>query len=348
MFGPWDKPSKMDDNHLPELPPGSVIFGKSLLMSELEGKMRRVLGTNLPVLLQGESGTGKRTLSRFIHKHSKGIAGQYVRVNCAADSGTCLEYCLSTLVGNERKTNSDPLQGKVDSIGTLFLEDLAELSPKSQMQLFHSLPDGHDCGTDNRPNPWTTTRVVSSTSRNLRHEVNEKRFRRDLFYRLAVVTFEVPPLRNRMNDLLIIADHLRLQYSKHFSLPSRAFPDSLVERMRYHDWPGNIHELENFVCRYVILGAEGQVLSLLSPENETAATPSTVSSGGKLLKDVTRRTQENVEREMILRALAQHNGNLKQAAHSLGISYRTLLNKMDNMGLPRVHHAVKRRESLES
>lgn len=332
----------MDSDQLPDLPPSSVMFGTSCL--ELEGKIRRVLGTNLPVLLQGESGTGKSTLSRFIHANSKGVAGEYVRVNCAADSGTFLGSCLSTLVGNGSKPNVSTLPAGSDSIGTLFLEDVAELSPKSQSRLFHSLPDEHAYGIDNPLNPWTTTRIVSSTSRNLRHEVNEGRFRRDLFYRLAVVTFEVPPLRNRMDDLLMIADHLREQYSQHLGLPSRPFPDNLVERMRCHDWPGNIHELDNFVCRYVILGAEGPGLSTLSPENETAATPGTGSPGDSLLKDVTRRTLENVEREMILRALTQHNGNLKHAAHSLGISYRTLLNKMDHIGLPRARHATRSHE----
>lgn len=151
-----------------------------------------------------------------------------------------------------------------------------------------------------------------------------------------------------MDDLLIIAEHLRQQYSQNFGLPHRPFPDNLVERMHDHEWPGNIRELENFVCRYVILGPEDRVFRELSPSTETAAVPGVVSPGETLLKEVARRTLANVEREMIVKALDQHKGNLKRAAHTLGISYRTLMNKMDQAGLPRVRHAMKSRESLES
>lgn len=338
-----DEPHTMDNRHLPDLPPGSVIFGKSSLMMELETKMRRVLGTNLPVLLQGESGTGRQTLSRFIHEHSKSVSGSYLKVNCVAESDIFRQSGLSTLVVDESRSDCTASASGLDlsSIGTLFLEDVAELSSKSQSHLFHSLPDEHDCGAGNQLNRWTKTRVISSTSSDLRREVNERRFRRDLFYRLAVVTLEVPPLRNRLDDLLIIADHLRQQYSQHFGLSVRPFPDKLVERMRHHNWPGNIRELENFVCRYVILGSEERVFRELGPGSETAPLRSAISASGTRLKDVTRRALANVEREMIMKALDQHQGNLKQAANSLGISYRTLINKMDQAGLPRTRHATR-------
>ena len=339
----------MDTINVPGLPPDAVIFGKSSMMLELEAKIRRVLGANLPILLQGESGTGKATLSKFIHKHSKGTAGSYVRVHCANNTNTLWESIKPAFVVKDGQTNSAISDSSLDSssIGTLFLEDLEELSPKNQSQLFHLLPDEHVRGTNGQPNPWTKARIVSATARNLRQEVNQNGFRRDLFYRLAVVTLEVPPLRKRMEDLLVIARYFLQQYSENFGLSHRPFPDVLVERMHHYGWPGNIRELENFVCRYVILGSEEPILRELSRDKETAAMPGTASSGETLLKDVTRRAVANVEREMILKALEQHHGNLKRAAQSLGISYRTLINKMDQAGLPRVRHAMKSRESLE-
>ncbi len=319
-------------------------------MLELEGKMRRILSTNLPVLLQGESGTGKRILSKLIHKRSKKIVGPYIRVRCANDPGTLFESLRFTLVADEGQMGGTTFPSELDfsSIGTLFLEDVGELSPKSQLQLFHALPDGQGGATNDQPNPWTTSRIICATSRNLRQEVHEKRFRSDLFYRLAVVTLDVPPLRARMEDLLAIADHLRKQYSDSFGLPQRPFPEHVVRRMHYYEWPGNIRELENFVCRYVILGPDERVLHELGPDGDPTAPAGTGASGDALLKDVTRRTLANVEREMIMKALDQNQGNLKRAAHTLGISYRTLMNKMDQAGLPRARHSMKSRESLES
>jgi DNA-binding NtrC family response regulator len=147
-----------------------------------------------------------------------------------------------------------------------------------------------------------------------------------------------------MDDLLVIADYLRRQYSQNFGLLPKPFPAALVDRMHDYDWPGNIRELENFICRYVILGPEEAILSELSPDPETVPIPSTISPREALLKDVTGRTLEGVERKMILKALTQHKGNLKRAAFSLGISYRTLMNKMDHMGLPRTRHATRSHE----
>jgi len=330
-------PNTVDNNRLTDLPPDYVIFGKSVLMLELEAKMKRVLGTNLPILLRGESGTGKGVLSKFIHNHSANIVGPYVRVNCARVSGTLVE------VSPEDKPNGGvfPEQPDFSSIGTLFLDEVGELSPKGQSYLFHSLPERQDFGDTHQPTRGAKARIIGSTARNLRQEVNEKKFRRDLFYRLAVVTLEVPALRNRLDDLLIIANYLRQHYSERFGFPDRPFPDELIARMHYHGWPGNIRELENFVCRYVILEPDERVFREMTFDGESAAAPGMITPGETLLKDITKRTLATVEREMIVKALELHNGSLKRAARALGISYRTLMNKMDQAGLPRTRHPIK-------
>lgn len=333
-----------ENNRLTDLPPDSVIFGKSLLMFELEAKMKRLLGTKLPILLQGESGTGKGVLSRFIHNHSESIEGPYVRVNCGGLSSTLVE-----VTAKGKPTDSGFVaEPDISPFGTLFLDEVGELSFKGQLRLLHFLPERQDSEYTNQPGRGARTRIISSTTRNLRREVNEKRFRRDLFYRLAAVTLEVPPLRNRMDDLLGIANYLRDHYSKDFGFPDRSFPDQLIERMRSYGWPGNIRELENFVCRYIVLGPDERVLRELNFNGESATAPGILTSSETRLREVTKRTLANVEREMMVRALELHNGSLKQAARMLGISYRTLMNKMDQAGLPRTRHHIKSRRDRES
>ena len=333
-----------------DLPPDSVIFGKSTVMSELRGRLVRVCGTNLPILLHGESGVGKALLSRFIHNHTIGTVGSYVRVDCANSSGTLLEPAPFPFVVSEHPYTSTigPASPEAVPIGTLFLAEVGELSPQLQLKLLHSLHEEEPHEGDGQPNPGTKARIISATTRNLRQEANEGRFRQELFYRLAVVTLEVPPLRNRLDDLLIIANYLRLYYSEKFGLPAKPFPKRLVERMHYYEWPGNIREFESFVCRYVILGSDDRVLRGLGSNNDGAPAYGMIRPGDALLKEVARRTLAEVEREMIVKALDFHHSNLKKAANTLGISYRTLINKMDQAGLPRVHHATKSGEGLES
>ncbi len=245
----------------------------------------------------------------------------------------------------EEPSGTTPLeQPYSSSIGTLFLDEVGELPPKSQLHLVHRLLD-HD-GDHDQPNPLAAARIISATARNLRQEVKENKFRRDLFYRLAVVTLEVPPLRNRRDDLLIIANHLRQRYSETFGLPERPFPDRLIQGMHRYEWPGNIRELETFVCRYVTLGTKECAIYELSSSSEPVPPIGTITPGNILLKEVTKRTLASVEREMIVKALDLHGGSLKRAARTLGISYRTLMNKMDQAGLPRVRRVSRSHDDL--
>jgi len=337
------EPDTLRNERFIDLPPDSVIFGTSATMLDLQEKLQRTSGTNLPILLQGESGVGKGLLSKFIHNQSNRIVGPYVRVNCASPLDTSLESePFISLEGAHEVTDSIvPESPESSSIGTLYLDEVAELPSELQLKLLDFLYNTPPRGGDNQGDRRTKARIICATTRNLRQEVNEGRFRRELFYRLAVITLEVPPLRHRLYDLLIIANYLRMHYSGKFGLPDKPFPDRLVERMHYYEWPGNIRELDSFVCRYVILGSEERMLRDLSSHNDSTAVYDMISPGNALLKQVTRRTLAELEREMIVKALDLHNGNLKKAAQSLGISYRTLMNKMDQAGLPRTRHSTK-------
>ena len=340
----------MDNYRFTDLPPESVIFGKSTVMLELHGRLRRVCSTGVPILLHGEVGVGKDLLSKLIHNQSVGRVGRYVRVDCGNAASTLLQpNVLPFLVEEHTRTSTvEPDRWGAGPVGTLFFDEVSELSPQLQLKLLHSFQEGKPQDGDRRFDHGTKARIICTTTRNLRQQANEGKFRPELFYRLAVVTLEVPPLRNRLDDLLIIGNYLRLHYSEKFGLPDKPFPKRLIERMHYYEWPGNIREFESFICRYVILGSDDRVLSGLSSNNDGLPAYSMIRPGDRLLKEVTRRTLAEVEREMIVKALDLHNSNLKKAANTLGISYRTLINKMDQVGLPRVHHSARAAEDLES
>ena len=226
-------------------------------MQELKRKLLRVSRTSVRVLLQGEVGVGKSVLSRFIHSHSAGAVGQYRSINCAALGGS------SPSAGS-----SPPFQGLLGAlhthddssptplIGTLFLDQVSELAPRLQQQLARSLAELDECATVEHHDDCEKMRIVSSTTGDLRRDVKRGRFRRDLFHRLVVVTIDVPPLRNHIVDLPPIADYLRLRQSAQLDVTDFPFSHDLLARMLTYRWPGNLRELENFVCRYVVLGGE--------------------------------------------------------------------------------------------
>ncbi len=317
-------------------------------MSGLYGRLKRICSTNLPVLLHGEGGVGKRLLSKFIHNHAIGIIGPYMRVDCAGSSGMELDRDLFLPVLSEPPSmdTEQAETSEVDSVGTLFLDEVGDLSPQCQLKLVHLLHKAELLG-GGQNSPGVSPRVICATTHNLRQEAREGKFRQELFYRLAVVALEVPPLKNRLDDLLIIGKYLRAYYSEKFGLPDKPFSKRLVERMHYYEWPGNIREFESFICRYVILGSDDRVLRDLSSNNDASSALGMIRPGDTLLKEVTRRTLAKVEREMIVKALDLHDSNLKKAANTLGISYRALINKMDQAGLPRAHHSGKTGNNLE-
>lgn len=238
--------------------PDSVLFGTSAVMQELRGRLMRVCRTAVPVLLQGEVGVGKGALSRFIHTHSTGTPGPYVRIMCAAlgESSPMTEPFLH-LPGPEGsvQVHSDDAPQLV-GFGTLFLEQVSELAPWLQRDLARSLAESEENTARDRHGVYEKVRIVCSSVRDLRHEVKLCHFRRDLFHRLAVVIIDVPPLRHHLEDLPGIAEYLRLRHSSQLAGINLPFPGDLLARMASYPWPGNIRELENFVCRYVVLGGE--------------------------------------------------------------------------------------------
>jgi DNA-binding NtrC family response regulator len=225
-------------------------------MQQLRRKLTRICPTDVSVLLQGEVGVGKRTLSRFIHSRSPAAKSPYVNVNCSAISGRPAgdQSFVPSNGGVEVALAHEHLGRSLSSAGTLFLDQVSELTPQLQQQLSHSLAEYDESTDPEQQQVGERVRIISASTRSLRDQLNLGGFRRDLYHRLVVVTIDVPPLRNRIEDLPGISDYLRSRFSAQFGVADTPFPREQLARMSAYSWPGNIRELETYVCRYVVLG----------------------------------------------------------------------------------------------
>lgn len=243
------------DHLLSDMPPEVVLFGKSLAMRDLKHKLVRICSTTVSVLLQGEIGVGKGMLSRFIHQRSSWLEGPYRRVNCAALPGS-LGYLDLFALPRLSQTDRSP-GGVVENeshSGTLFFDQVSELNPRLQYQVSNALAERDLAKMLHQRSAKKNVRIISSNTSNLRQEVRVGRFRPELFYRTAVVTIDVPALRNRIDDLPELIEYFRLRYTSKLNAANKPFPAALVSRALSYRWPGNIRELESFVCRCVLLG----------------------------------------------------------------------------------------------
>jgi two-component system response regulator AtoC len=318
---------------VPGLPPPAVVFGRSPAMRAVRKRIERVGATPVPVLIAGESGTGKDVLAHLIHAISPRRERPFVKVNCAAIPAMLME---SELFGYEPgaftgANRSKPGMVELAQGGTLFLDEIAELDLPLQAKLLHVLQDGTFSRIGGRETVHVEFRLVCATGRNLEHEIAAGRFRQDLYYRINVVTIELPPLRSRAADIPEMAEYFRDRYGREYGCPAPPVTPRLMELLLHHNWPGNIRELENLIRRYVILGSEQALIhDLLHMEKTTAAGV----EDGLSLKAMTRQAVRDIERQLILDVLRANNWNRKEAARTLKISYRSLFYKLKAAGLP--------------
>jgi len=318
-----------------ELPPEEVIFGSSPAMGAIRNKVEKAANANIPVLLQGQSGTGKEILARFIHRRSRWGNGPFVKVNCPAIPGTLLE---SELFGYERGAftgayGTKPGRVELAHRGTLFLDEIAELDPGMQAKLLQLLQDGRFCRIGAQGDKRVEVRVVCATNRQLQREINSGTFRQDLFYRINVVTIQLPPLRERLTDIPRLTKYFLEQFNRQYNLRARPLSNELLSLMQRHHWPGNIRELENVVRSYVIMGSEQTIYSELLSWKEEPYNNDFPANGSVSLKALTRKVVIEFERKIISQALEAHSWNRKQAARVLNISYRSLLYKISQTGI---------------
>lgn len=321
---------------LGEMPPDSIIFGKSDGMQALRQRLDKVASANVPVLINGESGTGKDIIARMIHSHSPWRTGPYVKVNCPAIPGTLLE---SELFGYEKGAftgayGTKPGRVEMAHRGTLFLDEISELDMSLQSKLLQLLQDGQFCRIGAQEDKKVEVRIVCATNRLLEQEIENGTFRQDLYYRINVVNLHMPALRERRTDIEDLANYFLEYYNRKFNCRARALSPDLMGVLQKYHWPGNIRELENLIKRYVILGSEEVITTDLVAKEPEYFTPEINFDGPISLKKVTRQATRELERKIILKVLQAHHWNRKQAARTLSISYRALLYKIRDAGLP--------------
>jgi two-component system response regulator AtoC len=327
-----------------EIPPESIVFGRSEGMQAVRSRMDKVAAANVPVLIQGESGTGKDIIARLVHGRSPWRTGPYVKVNCPAIPGTLLE---SELFGYEKGAftgayGMKPGRVELAHRGTLFLDEISELDLALQSKLLQLLQDGQFCRIGAQEDKKVEVRVVCATNRILENEIENGTFRQDLFYRINVVNIALPPLRERRGDIDDLVAFFLDHYNRKYNCRAKPLSGELMAVLQKYHWPGNIRELENLVKRYVILGTEDVIASDLVTREQEYFNPEINLDGPISLKKLTRQAVRELERKVILKVLQANHWNRKQAARALSISYRALLYKIRDAGLPS-NRAVRRR-----
>lgn len=330
------------------------LIGSSAPMQELYRAMARVINTDLTVLITGESGTGKELVARALHDFGPRRAASFIAVNMAALPRELIE---SELFGHEKgaftgATNRAAGRFEQATGGTLFLDEIGDMPVEAQTRLLRVLQNGEFTPVGGREARQANVRIIAATHRNLREWVEQGRFREDLFYRLNVVPIDVPPLRQRREDIAELCRHF-LQRAQALGLPRRRLDEAAMALLTRHDWPGNVRELENVVHRLCALVLHetitaADVVAALSVGEATAAKPNGglseavaqhlheyfAAHGNRLPSSgLYERVLREVERPLIALSLAATKGNQIKAAALLGLNRNTLRKKIQELGI---------------
>jgi len=314
------------------------IVGESASLKRLIARTRRVAETDATVLIHGESGTGKELIARAIHTFGKRAGGPFIAVNCGAIPPSLIE---SELFGHEKGAFTDAKEmhpGIFERAhgGTLFLDELGELPPEGQVKLLRVLEEGKITRIGGKKTIPVDVRIIAATNRNLDEEVKKGNFRMDLLYRLNVFVLTVPPLRERKEDIPLLADHFIEKYNKMQGVHIRSISREAMDKLIHYEWPGNIRDLENAIQSAMILSLDGVIRTEELPlrvRGYEAAEETDLSDkedfGDRNMKEVSARA----EKELIQEVLTKHKFNRTLVAKELNISRKTLFNKMKRYGL---------------
>ena len=314
--------------------PDVQIVGQSRAMSELFRQLDKVVDTRVSVLVQGETGTGKELIASALHQRSKRRDRLFVAQNCAAFPENLLE---SELFGHKRGAFTGATDDKkglfeVADGGTLFLDEIGEMALSLQAKLLRALQEGEIRPLGGTGVRRVDVRIVAATNRELEVEVKAGRFREDLYYRLKVFPIRVPPLRERREDVPLLARHFLERYSREFGKSIAGFADETLSILSAYDWPGNVRELENEVQRLVIQAEPGERIGpeILSPRVRQIEGILTQANNAK---GTLREMVDQVERHILVDALKDHGNNKTAAAKSLGITREGLHKKLKQLGI---------------
>lgn len=324
----------------------SVIHGSEAMRQTL-AMAEQIAPSEASVLITGESGTGKEVIARFIHRKSARSSKPFIAVNCAAIPANLME---SELFGHEKGAFTGALSrrlGKFEEAngGTLLLDEISEMDVGLQSKLLRAIQEREIDRVGGSKPVKVNIRILATSNRDLEAEVKKGTFREDLYFRLNVISLMLPSLKDRLDDIPPLSDFFVEKYSKANGLPSRKLTPEAVAKLRSYNWPGNVRELENIIHRAVLMAqgnhidenaillpvkAAMQAASVVAPaiSTTTTATASGPSSTNRKPSELVGRTVEDVEKELILDTLDHCLGNRTQAANVLGISIRTLRNKL--------------------
>jgi two-component system response regulator AtoC len=319
------------------------FIGKSPAIENIKDLLKVVANTALSVIIYGETGVGKEVIARELHRLSDRKNKRFVKVNCAALPSELLE---SELFGYEKgaftgATRFKPGKFEIASDGIIFLDEIGDIPLPLQAKLLHVLQSGEFSrlgGEDVKVNTW----VITATNHDLAQDLNQGNFREDLYYRLNIIKIDVPPLRERREDIPLLVDYYAKKYCAELNITEDPAIDSeMMELFLQYDWPGNVRELSNTIKRFMVLGDRGSIIQQMFPETERISKESEPAEEGtdtdfekiiplKLLKA---KASDYIEKEVIAYVLNIAGGNKVKAAKMLNISYKALFYKMKDLGL---------------
>ena len=342
------------------------FIGESPEVQRVQELISQIGATDLNVLIRGESGTGKDVVARMVHQCSDRSRGPFVKVNCAALPADLLE---SELFGHERGAftgayKSKPGRFELADKGTIFLDEIGEMPPAIQATLLQVMEHKEFFRVGGTQTVKVNVRLICATNINIEQKIQEKEFRLDLFYRMNDITLQMPPLRERGEDIIMLAHHFMNKYVEKFAKPPQSLSSACEQAMLTYHWPGNVRELESLIKRVVIFGEQEILKHIDSHRGERPAAPvatvSAASAGGgltpmppapgsldesyfenKTLKEINDGIVSQVERRAIERSLNRLGWNRKKAAKDLDISYRCLLYKIQQYNLQKSGSAPK-------
>ncbi|MBK8551967.1 MAG: sigma-54-dependent Fis family transcriptional regulator [Ignavibacteria bacterium] len=316
---------KLDENYR-----AGEVIGESEVMKKVFEQVRVVAPTKLSVLIEGESGTGKEVIACMIHSSSDRGDKSFIAVDCGAIPESLIE---SELFGHEKGAFTDAKNAKEGKFelaheGTIFLDEITNLSDSNQIKLLRVLQERKVTRLGAKKAIKLDIRIIAATNIKLSEAVNNQRFRQDLYYRLNEFHLELPPLRERKEDIKLFVEHFISDANKELHRNVKQVSDNIMEKLINHSWHGNVRELRNVIRRAVLL-SKGETISSLDIPNEINFTTSPSASNVTSISGITK----EIEKDIILKAIQEANGNKTQAAKILNMNERTFYRKIKSLGI---------------